>query len=264
MVLPAIIQLSVGFDWINGKIENAVKHEIAVCINKDVLMREVRDLRKNLSLLSKEVQEQRLFSGQEGANADFTSWQKTNQELASRVNDIDSAVKALGNKVNDLVGQYTILSMQTETSGLSVDQSDSYVSHEDMEVVLLDLENDSMLSEEIEYFQNLENKFRKEDVDPHWAQVLTDKLERAFQEIDNGMSGMNHTLIDLDCKTTLCRLEVEYPGLQTVDGIELMLSEQFASDLPERASRQPLDGQDQARIVYYMAREGYHLTSILQ
>lgn len=97
--------------------------------------------------------------------------------------------------------------------------------------------------------------FRSQEADPEWSAEALDAIETAFQSEE--LAGAS--VLDMDCRATLCRVEVEHRNPEELMEFELWLPEKLAAVLPRMTlEREELDGRTVTTV--YLARDGHTLT----
>ncbi len=77
----------------------------------------------------------------------------------------------------------------------------------------------------------IENNFQSQDVDPVWSQGAESSLQNAFANQD--LSG--HSLQNVECKSSLCKIDVVHQGDADVAGFRFKLRDQVSDVLPAGA-----------------------------
>jgi hypothetical protein len=103
------------------------------------------------------------------------------------------------------------------------------------------------------------SSFSSEPIETAWANATTASIHGAWEK--NQAEGVN--LIALECRTTLCRLEIEYTQTAMADDFESRLLNDLGGKLPSmmRQGGDPPGSEGVERVVLYLAREGFQLPS---
>lgn len=97
--------------------------------------------------------------------------------------------------------------------------------------------------------------FQSQEADPEWSAEALDALETALQSEE--LSGTS--VVDMECRATLCRVEVEHRDPAEMMNFEMWLPEKLAPVLPRMTlEREELDGR--TTTIVYLARDGHSLT----
>jgi hypothetical protein len=113
-----------------------------------------------------------------------------------------------------------------------------------------------------EHYTNLENNFQSGDADPQWTSNLGTQLEATIEEI-RSQTGSDASVLSMDCKTNMCRVEVSFnDNGEASNYMELALMQNVGNEVGESSSRQNKD--DSGRVistVYYLAKKGHSVVS---
>lgn len=107
------------------------------------------------------------------------------------------------------------------------------------------------------YYQSLENNFQSEDQDPQWALVMNEKIKNIIEKIRQN-SNSTLSVLTMECKSTLCRLEIAYGEEDDMGMLELTLLNSLSGEIGESSSKLNNDSESNtSSIVYYFARKGH-------
>ncbi len=115
------------------------------------------------------------------------------------------------------------------------------------------VEQESIQSEQL--MEVMETSLAEEQVDVAWSNSALDQIQRAFNSSELDGAG----IIDLDCRKTLCRIEIDIDNPFLAAEYQLWLSLKIGDILPQ-ASMTVNQGQSNA--ILFLAREGYNLPTI--
>lgn len=105
--------------------------------------------------------------------------------------------------------------------------------------------------------QGLEQDFQTEEQDPQWSVAVNDKIKNALEKIRQD-SNISSSIIAMDCKTTLCRVELTYDDKEDMGLVELNLMDSLHGEIEESSSNFVKDSDgNTSSIVYYFARKGH-------
>lgn len=104
-----------------------------------------------------------------------------------------------------------------------------------------------------EHLAFLDTAMQAEGVDTHWAFDTTELLTGVLESEELAAMAVH----DLECRTTVCRLEVEYDNTQAMDQFALLFPMQVGEALPQLTffHQQLADGR--SHTVIYLARQGH-------
>lgn len=102
--------------------------------------------------------------------------------------------------------------------------------------------------------------FLSENTDYQWATKITKLIT---QPLENGEQ-VRTILSDVECRATLCRVEVNHEDATAAGEFELQLSMQVGESLPQiNYFHEPQD-DGSINVVMYLVREGYDLPQVVQ
>lgn len=112
----------------------------------------------------------------------------------------------------------------------------------------------------------LEDKLHTEQFDPVWAPHAEQDIFRQFDKIRGAIDGTD--ILDMQCANTLCRIEVSHENLIAENKFFLAMQgyvdrfamNQFVMRRINNAERD--DGQ--LHSIFFLARDGYDLTSVIR
>ncbi len=111
------------------------------------------------------------------------------------------------------------------------------------------------MAEQIRKFDaRVASLFNAEEVDPGWHQATSEKIKSAFKDVRAQLND-KVSLSHMDCRSTLCRVEV---AAETADS-SAMLNLTLLHALSEEFSESSQQVGDNGQLIYYLARKGSHL-----
>ncbi|MCH9697566.1 MAG: hypothetical protein K0U68_05635 [Gammaproteobacteria bacterium] len=118
--------------------------------------------------------------------------------------------------------------------------------------------NQEQQDKEFERIDIIKNAFQAEQTDTQWSMEITDSITSFF----NSTNASGSVLSQVNCRTTLCIVEVEYENTSAMDEFDLDFQLHMASQLPQSnyATEQNDDGS--LTVTMYMAREGYEFPQV--
>lgn len=102
--------------------------------------------------------------------------------------------------------------------------------------------------------------FLSENADYQWAARTTDLIT---QHLGKGEQ-VQTILSDVECRTTLCRVEVNHEDATAAGEFELQFSMQVGEVLPQTSYFYEPQDNGSISVVMYLAREGYDLPQVVQ
>lgn len=116
---------------------------------------------------------------------------------------------------------------------------------------------DEMIARELQqarqYMAQADTYLRNEEVDPAWSDQANSEINYLFSSAPQQQS----SLLSVDCRSTLCKLEVMHNEKYDQESFEMDMAENFAQTMPRGTMI-----RDPARpnvSVIYMARKGHSL-----
>jgi hypothetical protein len=106
-----------------------------------------------------------------------------------------------------------------------------------------------------EYAAKARDHFQADPIDLKWSSQMTGIIEEKF----NNPELKQATLLDTECRATLCRLSVEHTNAQRQADFENQLPMLFAAELPHTTMFQEELANGSVRTTVYLAREGHNL-----
>ena len=176
----------------------------------------------------------------------------------------DDAIHTLRSEFRLLKAEMNILKSQLKSSNNNlaklIDEK-QYSSEQQLEEAsegqILDL--DLILQDQEEQAEkrmlSMEASLIGEDIDSTWSNSTTDQVQDAFDSIE--LDGAE--VVDVDCRSTLCRIEIDFDDPLRATEYQLWLSVKIGDILPQASMNVSEDGEGNASAVLYLAREGYDL-----
>jgi hypothetical protein len=107
--------------------------------------------------------------------------------------------------------------------------------------------------QDLERLQHLETSFQAESIDSNWSYATTDTIVGAFQNENISKSGLRGA----ECRSTLCRIQVNHPDPEAANEFELWFPMMMAEVLPQLTIHQEHHVDGRVTSTLYLAREGY-------
>ncbi len=103
----------------------------------------------------------------------------------------------------------------------------------------------------------MEENLAEEAIDSAWSSATIDQVEAAFDSSEL----VDAQIIDLDCRKTLCRIEIDVDDPFLASEYQLSLSLKVGHLLPQTSMAISQDEEGRSSAILFMAREGYNLPS---
>lgn len=107
--------------------------------------------------------------------------------------------------------------------------------------------------------QEIETGFSTQEPDLQWSTDVVSHIDNAIEQLSAEDYGAGAYVTELDCRSSLCKLELVHDDPKDFMRYELMLALSFVGHLPEHTSTRETDEHGRTYAVYYMARNGYDL-----
>lgn len=101
----------------------------------------------------------------------------------------------------------------------------------------------------------MEDKVRNENVDPDWAADAIDSIELALNDDEL----LDTTIYDMDCRATVCRVEVSHADPDALNRFQSLFLTQVSDILPDVLVEHTDLGDGAIGTVIYLTRDGYSL-----
>lgn len=100
---------------------------------------------------------------------------------------------------------------------------------------------------------SLEDQIITEEEDIAWSTEIKSRIYDAFET----MESTNHSVLGIDCGSTLCKLEVA-SGAEDTEQIRSDLIPKIGEMMPQGIMHEVDQGNGQKKLVFYMARSGHN------
>jgi hypothetical protein len=189
------------------------------------------------------------------SEADMAALKQELAELRQTVATLQNTKKA----EPSIAMQNEITNLKSSLKGLQNTQSDNAnTENADLTPALTEAEIQAQMQEQKEatnqFITQLDQKFVAETADRQWANKVTQHINGAFES--NELS--KASIVGLECRTTLCKLEVSFDDPQTMQETQRWLAYKLSDSLPNFSAvpgEQGSDGQSNSTI-YYFSRKG--------
>lgn len=149
-------------------------------------------------------------------------------------------------------------SHQSGNLGLDQDYGRNHFESREDAIQALREETETQAQGEAHEFANyqaaIETKFNLQYIDSAWASKMMDLIQAGLEVQDMDMTAV----VDLQCKATLCRLEVEHASQMELDEFNFKLLEKVGHSLPHMSSNDSLADNSIITVVY-LAQKGESL-----
>lgn len=110
--------------------------------------------------------------------------------------------------------------------------------------------------------EDLETRLNVEQTFPGWTAQVTDKIQTVLSRLQQNF-GQRSSLLDVDCKTSLCRVEMMHAPNDDRTLLEFDMLATLGNDFGESTSREIRDSDGNVqRTVYYFARRGSSILNL--
>ena len=172
----------------------------------------------------------------------------------NRLDQLGNEVKKLRSKIERLERQVQILSEKqpiAELDGNDAIEVADAVEEEFSAINELENEDTSFESR----ISLLDQTVLQEPLDAKWSQMATDKIYAAF----DGEPFAGIDLLDVDCRTSICRVQVATTDPKVQTEFQSSLAMQLGEVLPRMTTQQTQADDGTMNTLIFFAREGYRL-----
>lgn len=132
---------------------------------------------------------------------------------------------------------------------VSTERETAAIAEEEAEIIREQVER------RISGIEDLDAIFSSETTDSSWSTRMSNLIDNALYEKELA----DISVLGVQCKSTLCRVEVEHDSLEKADEFALWF-DHYVSDPLHHVATDHIDGEDGYRVtIVYLAREGYEL-----
>ena len=103
--------------------------------------------------------------------------------------------------------------------------------------------------------EGLQADLISEAKDPVWSPVVTEDIKKALEEFNSANLGMA-TLVDVDCRTSRCRLVVDTQDATESTGLDLKLMESLGGKFTELSATRAADDSGRMQTTYFLGQGG--------
>ncbi|WP_223620022.1 hypothetical protein [Lysobacter sp. ESA13C] len=148
--------------------------------------------------------------------------------------------------------QDQVVELQAQVAGLKRLSTDVQASTEQSPVGVLSIDARRQAEQDSRrhaaYIARLQSAFQLEHVDPVWASHTTSRVWNAIERTD----GMREAAHDVQCRSSMCRIEVSDDGSGHLHKQLPLWAQQFADALPRMAGQAIVSRNGQSRMVLYL------------
>lgn len=226
--------LFVSFMQIKDSINYIVKTEIQKYTKNDWTVR--GKIQNDITAMRNQIDA--LAAGIYSSNKNTPENREQNIHLFSKLRELEDKIKAM-----DTTSE-KIINFTSEPTQVQIDKEFTDKAEEAEQFI-------------VNHIQQLEDDYFYESQDTHWAGSVSDKINQSIARYQE-QTQISTSVISMDCKTTLCRLELarthgDNPGL-----FELSLLHSLGDEIGESSSQTIKDENGNIySTVYYLARRGY-------
>lgn len=158
---------------------------------------------------------------------------------------IHQEMLALKMQISDLRSQLNVAQLHTTTAG-DEGNADVRLTEDELQA--------KARQESLDQIMVIEDNFQAEMTDPDWSQTAESRLQNAF----TGQGLAEHSLRNMECKTSLCRLDVVHQEGADMNEFRSSLRDQVSDILPAGAIRPG----DKGGTVLYLAKDSASLSDM--
>lgn len=153
-----------------------------------------------------------------------------------------------------------VLNLRAELASLrrQVEVSDRTVSDGPASVIDRETAAQQQEQRDFERKQAMEASFQKETTDTNWSIATIDLINQVLMRDELKQT----QVVDMTCRSTLCRLEIVHPDQEAAGNFESTLPLQVGQALPEISYHHQTLNDGGVSTVLYMARTGYSLPEV--
>lgn len=197
--------------------------------------REIADLRNEFALLKAELASlKKVKAGLSEIQKEFARLRQETATLHERIGDATDANR-YPNSLNTINDDSLDVSQRTEENPIAAAEKQAYKDYERMEII--------------------SNVFLTEPTDGQWSTETTNLITQFFESGEK----MPIDLSGVECRSTLCRVEVNHNDATAVDELALRFPMHVGKALPQIAYHYKQHDDGHTSVVMYLAREGYEL-----
>jgi len=182
----------------------------------------------------------------------------------TEIQKVDAKTNQLNGELNKLRRELALLQERVEALSIENDSEDALSkqahpfdanqSPEDP----LQLDAEQMANEELERMMIMDRMFQAEPTDEQWSYNVTQMVTDVFRDID----AMHTTLSRVQCRSTLCLVEVEHSDAEAAEEFDLYFPINVGEALPQANYYTENFDDGSSRVTMYFAREGYDLPQV--
>lgn len=170
------------------------------------------------------------------------------QLLREEITSLRSDLETLKSQLASVAATVTTLSRRADTTAAAEERLMEDASYMEAHLAQQDEQND-------QYMADIETSLLNEQTDPQWSSRASSSIEQAL--LSEHLT--DTALVAVDCRFTLCRVEVEHDSPQALAQFQTAFSQ-----LIEGAELQPAivdteSAEDWSTTVVYLIRDGYSL-----
>ena len=122
----------------------------------------------------------------------------------------------------------------------------------------LQLDPEKLASQELERMTTMDRFFQEEATDEQWSRDVTRMVTEVFQDMD-----ASHTALSrVQCRSTLCLVEVEHSDAEAAEEFALYFPIDVGEALPQASYYTENFDDGSSRVTMYFARDGYEIPQL--
>lgn len=185
--------------------------------------------------------------------------------LKSELATLNPTIQHLNLEVGDLKIKLAALSNQLHgknddtTYGTTNEYGDQSSAGPDIDADMSAI-NEEQQKKDDERIDVINNAFQTQDTDEQWSSGVTDSITAVFS--DKGFT--NTALSQVQCRSTLCIVEVEHSDSSAAEEFTMHFQEQLGNQLPQTSYASSQNDDGSVTVTMYMARDGYEFPQVEQ
>lgn len=202
--------------------------------------RDIADLRNEFALFKAELASlKKVTVGLSEIQEEFSRLKEETAALRARMGR-DSDANENHNSLNNTNNDSLASSQRTEEGPIAAGQEQAYKDYERMQII--------------------SNVFLAEPTDRQWSAETNNLVEQFFEDVEPLKVDLSY----VECRSTLCRVEVNYNDAAAADEFALRFPMHVGKALPNVTYHYEQHDDGHTSVVMHLAREGYELPDVTQ
>lgn len=185
----------------------------------------------------------------------FSPVEISTHNLASDENSSNDEIKQVKEEIARLKGEVVFLhqlasASQTNPKSTILAKAEKSLHEENHKEAILDsAQQEKLKNNHQKKMETLENSFYNEAKDPEWSSKTVSAVQDALKQ----SNGLNEATRDIECHSSMCRVEIIDDGSGNVNQLIPSLAEKLANSLPNMIANRIDEGQGTGTLVLYMS-----------